>query len=161
MKIIRPIFLMLLMALFLFSACSRGTGQTMRVQDAAPDFTLENLDGSEIVLSDVLKTKTVVLDFWAIWCPYCVKAIPHLEKFYAENKDKVALIAVDVGESKAKVENFVRKRRISYPVVLDPKGSVADLYKVRGIPTVVAVGQDGKIIYYGHSIKEMVRKIDF
>ncbi len=84
-----------------------------------------------------------------------------MEKFYQENKDKVALIGIDVGESKAKVESFVRKKRILYPIALDPKGRVAKLYKVRGIPTVVAVNQDGKIIYYGHSIKEMLRKVDF
>jgi peroxiredoxin len=84
-----------------------------------------------------------------------------MEKFYKENKDKVALIGIDVGESKARVESFVRKKGILYPIALDPKGRVANLYKVRGIPTVVAVNQDGKIIYYGHSIKEMTRKVDF
>ena len=155
---VKTILFASIVMLFTFSACS---SQTMQIQDTAPDFTLEGLDGSEIVLSDVLKTKTVVLDFWATWCFYCIRSVPAMEKFYKENKDKVAVIAIDVGESKAKVESFVRKKGILYPIALDPKGRVAKLYNVRGIPTVVAVNQDGKIIYYGNSIEEMLQKVDF
>ena len=143
---------------FTVSACS---SQSMRIQDTAPDFTLESLEGEQIILSDILKTKIAVLDFWATWCLYCIQSMPAMEKFYQENKDKVAVIGIDVGESKAKVGSFVRKKGILYPIALDPKGRVAKLYNVRGIPTVVAVNQDGRIIYYGHSIEEMLRKVDF
>ncbi len=155
---VKTILFASIIMLFTVSACS---SQSMRIQDIAPDFALEGLDGEEIILSDLLKTKTVVLDFWATWCRYCIQSVPAMEKFYQENKDKVALIGIDIGESKAKVESFVRKKGILYPIALDSKGRVAKLYKVRGIPTVVAVNQDGKIIYYGHSIKEMLRKVEF
>lgn len=159
--LIRPIFFILIMILLLFSACSKASDQPMRRQATSADFTLEGLDGESIILSEILKTKIVVLDFWATWCPYCIKAIPQIEKFYAQNKDKVAVIGIDVRESKAKVEKFVKKMGITYPIALDYDGSVARLYNVRGIPTVVAVDKDGKIIYYGHSIEEMKTKIDF
>ena len=151
----------LIAIVLLFSACSKAEDQSKTVRSAAPDFRLETIDGKTVVLSEILKDKKVVLDFWASWCPPCVRAIPELEEFYSENKDKVAVIGINVGESKKKVEEFVRRVKTSYPIVLDFKGSVANLYKVRGIPTLVFVNQDGKIIYYGHSIEEMARKVEF
>lgn len=155
---IKPLFFILILALSFFSACSRAND----AQDRAPDFTLEKLDGEKIVLSEILKKKMVVLDFWASWCPQCVKTIPDLEKFYQEFKDKkVEVIGVNVGESKEKVESFVRQRELSYTIVLDTDSSVAKLYNVRGIPTFVAINKKAKVLYYGHSLGEMKEKVDF
>jgi peroxiredoxin len=133
----------------------------MGAQNKAPDFTLEALSGERVVLSDVLKKQKVVLVFWATWCPFCVKEMSLLEKFYQENQDKVVVMGIDVQESKTKIENFVRGKKISYPIVLDSEGKVATLYNAVGVPTIVVVNQDGTIIYYGHSTKEMISKIEF
>lgn len=148
----------LLIFLLSFSACSKAQEQP----DSAIDFTLEGLDGKDVALSDVLKEeKTAVLLFWAAWCPYCRTELPRMEKFYQENKDKVEVIAVDVQESRAKVERFVRKMELSYPIVLDTEGDVARNYNVLGVPTIVAVDKDGKIIYYGYQTEEMQEKVTF
>lgn len=56
------------------------------------------------------------------------------------------------------MEDFVKKKKISYTIGMDPKSDVARLYKVRGIPTVVAVDKEGRIVYYGHSIEKMAKK---
>ncbi|MCQ9208565.1 MAG: TlpA family protein disulfide reductase [Omnitrophica bacterium] len=158
---INSIFFVLLMTLFTVSACSRTDEQLSAPQEIASDFTLTTVDGEKIVLSDILRTRKAVLKFWATWCPYCREVIPQMEKFYRENKDKVAVIGIDIKESKTKVENFIRKIEISYPIALDTDGSVARLYKVRGVPTIVVVDKDSKIIYYGHSVQEMLEQVDF
>lgn len=158
---IKSIFILLLMALVAFSACSRADEQSSAGETKAADFTLEALEGEKITLSELLKEKNVVLDFWTTWCPACVRSIPEIEKFYTENKDKVAVIGINIGENKEKVEKFVQQKKISYPMVLDSDSSVAKLYKVRGIPAVFAVDKDSNIIYSGHSIKEMTKKIEF
>ena len=155
-----PILFILIVSLLTLSACSKAEGQ-LKVGDAAPDFTLETVTGEKIALSDVLKEKKVVLDFWASWCPPCVRAISELEEFYSENKDKVEIIGINIKESKPKVASFIRKKGISYPVVLDSDGKVAGLYNVRSIPTIVAVDKTGEMLYYGHSVKEMTGKVDF
>lgn len=149
----------LILGLLALSACSGANEEPSGRENLAPDFTLETIEGKRIVLSDILKDKVVVLDFWTSWCPYCVKMIPQLEKFYTDKKDKVAVIGVNVKESKAKVGAFIQKMGISYPIVLDSGGTIADLYKVRGLPTLVAVDKDSKILYFGHSIEEMKTKI--
>lgn len=152
---------MLVVGLLIFSACSKAQDQPIGAGSTAPDFTLETIAGETIVLSEILKNQRVVLDFWASWCPPCVKAISELEEFYSENKDKIGVLGINVQESKAKVESFLKKKGVSYPVVLDSDGSVARLYNVRGIPTIVLVEKDGSILYYGHSVEEMTNKAGF
>ena len=152
-------FLVLIMATFLFSACARTDGQGMIVGSEAPDFTLADLNGEEVVLSDVLKTKTVVLDFWATWCPHCITVIPKLQKLYTENSERLTVIGVNIKETQEQVAKLAKSKGATYPIVLDADGSIATLYQVRGIPTIVAIGQDGKIQYYGHSVEKMLEQI--
>lgn len=157
---IKALCLMFLALLFL-SACSGAQEQPVNTEGKAADFTLETLEGKQIVLSKILKRKAVVLDFWASWCPYCVKIMPDLEKFYKENQDKVTVIGVNIREGKEKVARLVKDKGISYPVVLDSDGKVAQLYKVRGIPAVFFVDKDSNILYRGHSAQEIMERVKF
>jgi len=127
----------------------------------APGFTLSTVDGGKVDLEKVLKNKNAVLVFWATWCPACVREIPHVEKYYKEKSGDVAVIGINIRESNEKVASFVKKKGISYPVALDASGQVAGAYKVQGIPTVVAISKNGDILYYGHDIGEMSRKVNF
>ena len=157
--LLRPIFFTIIMASLMFSGCSQAGEHSMKAQNTATDFTLEKLKGGEISLSDILETKKAVLVFWTTWCPNCRTVVPQVEKLYRE--DKAGVIGIDVGESRAKVERFIRKFAVSYPVALDTNGRVASLYKVRGVPAIIALDQGGKIIYSGHSLEEMLNNIDF
>lgn len=158
---VRTVFFALVIVFLALSACSRAKEPSGSSEDLAPDFSLQAIDGETIVLSDILKEKIVVLDFWASWCTYCVRAMPRMEEFYAQNKDKVTVIGINVGESESNVRKFAQRIGISYPIALDFDSNVARAYKVRGIPTIVAVDKNGTILYYGHSIEEMVAKIEF
>jgi len=155
MKIKNIIFriIILFITLFLFNV------SYLYSEEKAVDFTLKSIDGKEMILSDLLKNKKVVLVFWATWCPHCRSEIPHIEKFYKENKNEVIVIGINVGESKARVTGFVKKREISYPILLDSDSKVAKTYKIRGVPAVIAIDKDGTILYSGHSIIEMKKKI--
>ncbi|MBA4148909.1 MAG: redoxin domain-containing protein [Verrucomicrobia bacterium] len=111
----------------------------------APDFTLPDLDGKKVSLAD-MKGQVVVLDFWATWCPPCVKSLPIVAQVYQENKDKqVKVFAVNLREDKQKVEAFLDKQNLDIPVLLDKDGSIAKLYNVEAIPQTVVIGPDGRI----------------
>jgi peroxiredoxin len=115
----------------------------------APDFTLKSLDGTDVSLSS-LKGKIVILDFWATWCGPCRKGLPVLmEVAKARANDNVVLWAVDVDESKSKVQDFLKKKGWNLPVLLDAKGKVSQKYGVGGIPHTVLIGPDGVI----HSVE--------
>lgn len=99
------------------------------------DFTLEDLNGSKVTLSG-LKGKKVFLNFWATWCPPCKAEMPDIEKLYQETKeDDLVILAVNVGEDKKTVQDFIADNKYNFSVLLDVTGEVSRMYQVSGIPT--------------------------
>lgn len=114
----------------------------------APDFELKTLDGSSIRLSS-LKGKKVILNFWATWCPPCRSEMPDIEKFYLDQKDKglevLAVNLTDAEKNRADVAPFLKSFGITFPVVLDEKGSIGELYDVYSIPASFIIDTQGVI----------------
>jgi peroxiredoxin len=112
----------------------------------APDFTLPDLDGRMISLSS-FKGKVVIVNIWATWCPPCVAETPSLDKLYKMFKDEgLELLAVSVDEGgKRKVESFMKKKNLSFPVLLDPEGMITRLYGTTGVPESFIVRKDGTL----------------
>jgi len=113
------------------------------------DFELPVVNSTETLkLSNIVGKKLVLLNFWATWCPYCVREIPDLKNVYEKYKDKgLEIVAVNIGESSKEVSKFVEIKEIKYKVVLDQKTQVARMYGVRGIPTNFLIGLDGNVIF--------------
>jgi len=109
-----------------------------------PDFSLKNLDGNEINLSDY-KGKIVVLNFWATWCGFCVDEMPDFNKLNNEfNKEgNKVILAVNVEEGKNKVKKFLQKNEFDLNVVLDIDGEVAREYDINGYPTTIFINKNG------------------
>ncbi|MCH7320676.1 TlpA family protein disulfide reductase [Solibacillus sp. MA9] len=115
----------------------------------APDFTLYNLDGKPLTLSD-LKGKRVVLNFWTTWCPPCKAEMPHMQEYYEKYKeeDNVEIVGVNVTYDREKVERveqFLKSYNITFPIVLEPDGSVTSQYKIITIPTTFMIDTEGRI----------------
>lgn len=114
------------------------------IGEAAPDFTLEQLAGGELALAAHKDKEIVILDFWATWCPPCVKALPQLIAVANDYKEKgVAFHAVNVRENNERVNAFLERHGHEMSVLMDRDGAVADLYKVTGIPQTVVIDKDG------------------
>lgn len=180
---VKKIFLFLLviaLALSLYFSGSRtaddagskqksGTGgvQTgISVGNKAPDFILKNTDGIDVKLSDY-DGKTVILNFFGVWCPWCIKEMPGFVKVYNEYKIKdVVLLVVDVGDTKSKLEDYLNENKLSIKPVMDTeKGSTAQLYNVNGFPATYILNKDRIIqkIYSGYTkesdLKDALNKI--
>lgn len=110
----------------------------------APDFTLKNLDGKEVSLSDY-KGKIVMVNFWATTCGFCDKEMPDLNAMDKENDD-VVVLAVDVMEKESKVKSYIEKGGYDFEVVLDEKGDIARTYLVSGFPTTAIVDKEGILV---------------
>ena len=114
----------------------------------APDFTLKDLNGNTVKLSD-FRGKPVYLNFWASWCPPCKAEIPEIQEFYQLNKDKVAVLAVNItyNDNVSDVVNILKANNTNFPVLLDinAKSSVADAYQVYGIPASFFIDKNGII----------------
>ena len=123
-----------------------STQPAPEVGHPAPDFTLTTLDGAEIRLAD-LRGKPVVLNFWATWCPPCRREMPALEVIWQQhNRGDVMVLGVDQGESPAVVSEYVRQNvGVTFPLPLDRRQDVGDLYLVRSLPTTFFIDRAGII----------------
>ncbi|MNJ46146.1 Thiol-disulfide oxidoreductase ResA [compost metagenome] len=120
----------------------------LKIGNRAPDFSLLNLNGEEVKLSDY-RGKTVLLNFWASWCPPCRIEMPHMEKFYKKYGDKDAVIlAVNMThleDSQDEVKSFLEDLGLTFPHAIDLKGTVTDTYRVVGYPTTYVLNANGVI----------------
>jgi len=112
----------------------------------APDFVLPALDGTEIRLAD-LRGRPVILNFWATWCPPCRREMPALEIVWQQySRGDVMVLGVDQGESVGLVSEYVRQHvGVTFPLLLDRRQDVGDLYLVRSLPTTFFIDAAGII----------------
>ncbi len=131
------------------------------IERPAPDFTLKDLSGTAHLLSEY-RGKTVLLNFTTTWCPYCKKDIPNLKKMYDTYKDQgFELIAIYIQESDKKVASFAEHYELPYTVLLDPDGSVAQTYGVRGVPTKVLIDKNGTILCWACRTLDVMLQKEF
>jgi peroxiredoxin len=129
-----------------FAAAQRRGGDSTLDQwqgVLAPDFSVTTLDGQTMQLSE-LKGRRVVLDFWATWCPPCVKEIPHFIRLRNETAiDELVIVGIS-SEDAATLKSFVKKKGVNYPIA-----SADDLPSpyngVTSIPTTFFIDRQGVI----------------
>lgn len=117
------------------------------IGEKAADFSLKDMDGNTFELSEGLKNNIAVIDFWAIFCPPCRKALPVLSEFHQEYKDKGVLIyGINTQDTKKEVAAFVKEHEVSLPMLLAAsKPQIPRDYGVRGIPQTVIINKNGII----------------
>jgi cytochrome c biogenesis protein CcmG/thiol:disulfide interchange protein DsbE len=129
------------------SATTEGAIPSPREGFAAPNFTLDTLQGDPITLSD-LRGKAVVVNLWASWCPPCRAEMPALQAAYEADKDRgLVVLAVNMThqDSERDAAEFVEQFGLTFPVALDRDGTVARQYLLRALPSTFFVGPDGII----------------
>jgi peroxiredoxin len=135
-----------------------GNSQTLQKQKA-PNFSLKSYDGKIVELAK-LRGKVVVVNFWATWCPPCRAEIPDFIKVYDVNKSKgLEIIGIALDEDGwSKVNPFVERNKINYPIVLGTMEVVQQYGGIEGIPTTFIVDKKGNIVDHqvGMLTKEML-----
>ena len=117
---------------------------------AAPDFKMQTPDGKKFQFAKFAKGKTVVLDFWASWCPDCRKDAPEVVRMYEAYKQYgIEFLGVSMDTDVEAWKKAIEKFGIAYPQVSELKKfkdtDIAKAYGVKWIPSMVVVGPDGQV----------------
>ena len=114
---------------------------TLEAQEA-PDFTLTDINGDQLSLSDY-SGKVIILNFWATWCGPCKMEIPDFIDLQNKYGEDLVIIGVSLDQNGPKaVVPFAKKYEINYPVVYGNGQVVQDYGGVRGIPTTFIIDRD-------------------
>ncbi len=112
----------------------------------APNFTLPDLDGKKVSLSD-FRGKWVVLDFWGSWCGWCVKGFPALKEAYNKYGNKIVVIGIDCNESEADWRNGVKEHQLPWLNVYNGNDkALYEAYNIQGFPTKAIVNPEGMLV---------------
>lgn len=113
-----------------------------------PELSGTSIDGKDIDVKD-LKGKVVLIDFWATWCPPCVKKMPEVKAVYDKyNKDGFEVVGVSLDRSEAPLKEFIKENDLGWANLLDSaqKQSLADQFGVTSIPSLFLLDQTGTIV---------------
>lgn len=132
----------------------------------AIDFTLTNLKGENVKLSD-FKGKVVILDFWATWCGPCKASFPGMQKLVDKYKgENVEFFFIDVwekGETNKVFKNvtkFITENKYTFNVLFDYTDDIVNKYKINAIPTKIIIDKNGNIISINSSHENLITLID-
>ena len=113
----------------------------------APAFALGDVRGGDRpVALGQRDGKPAVVNFFASWCVPCRKELPVLERAHRRQAGKVAFIGVAVDDARGAASGLLAEAGVTYPAGLDPDKAVAGSYRLRGMPTTVFVGSDGRVL---------------
>lgn len=115
----------------------------------AENFVLQDMDGKRHALEDY-RGKVVLINFWATWCPPCVREMPSMERLYqALGDEPFVVLAVNQWENTDHVFAFMGQIDVfpSFPILFDPDSAVSEAFGVKGLPTSFLLDRDGRVVY--------------
>lgn len=117
----------------------------------APDYGARLLGGDEEATLASLRGKVVLLNAWATWCAPCRVEMPDFQAFhqrYRERGLEIVGVNIDEGEADEKVERFVEKTGVSFPIWRDPRNRFAKRFRVLGVPATLLIDRSGVIVHH-------------
>ena len=114
------------------------------VDSQAPAFELKDLSGNPWQLA-ALSGKVVVINFWASWCPPCKKEMPSLSKLSKLNlgRGEFQVLTILYQDDPENARAYFKEQGFEMPVLIDPRGKVAKLYGLAGVPETFVIGKKG------------------
>jgi peroxiredoxin len=109
-----------------------------------PEFSGLTADGQRVSLAS-RHGKVVLLNFWATWCLECRPEMPMFERLHREfSAQGLAVVGINAREGTATIREYAKELGLTFPLMLDPKGTINAAYGVIGLPTTFLIGRDGR-----------------
>ncbi|MEE4379859.1 MAG: TlpA disulfide reductase family protein [Candidatus Competibacteraceae bacterium] len=112
----------------------------------APAFTLEDPEGKRYTLAD-FQGKVTIVNFWATWCPPCVKEMPSLQRAWEQlRQEDIQVIAINMGQDREDIAYFLSKYPVDFPLLLDTDVAVSESWGVKGLPTTYVLDASTRMV---------------
>ena len=164
MSLINKSMLVGALALTLCASSTFAGGKGIKVGDTLPELSTFGLEGK---LTDGLKGKVVLLDFWASWCGPCKDSFPVMDELQQKYGDKgLVILAVNVDEKVAAMKDFLKDHPVKFTIVHDATKKLVGTANIASMPTSFLIGKDGKVVaihkgFHGKdTAKEYVAEIE-
>ena len=126
---------------------------SVEVEQPAPDFTLEALEGPNQRLQEY-RGQVVLINFWASWCGPCRQEMPVLDQLHKRYEEAgFAVLGGNVEGSRAPAEKIAKEAGVSFPVLIDAKQKISKEYDLEAMPSTVVVDRDGQVRYIHRGYK--------
>lgn len=146
--LMRSIILIVLFGAIFFTVYTTLTqdkNEVLKIGDDAPNFTLVDMQGDKHSLEEY-KGQGVFLNFWGTWCKPCEREFPIIDRYYTEYKEKgIQVLAINIAESDFVVQNYIDRKGLTFPVLIDKNKSVMEAYNINPLPTTILINSEGKI----------------
>ncbi|MCC6585594.1 MAG: TlpA family protein disulfide reductase [Bryobacterales bacterium] len=120
--------------------------RVVNVGDTAPNFSITTESGLNVSRSN-FGGKLLVLNFWATWCPPCVRETPALEALHNQLKDSgVVVLGVSLDKNEKKYKDFLKRFRVTYAMARDEKGELSGLFGTYRYPETYVIDRNGKVV---------------
>lgn len=129
------------------AATPRHGPQQVHQPKPAPALSLQAFDGEPFALASA-PGRVMLLSFWATWCPPCVEELPSMNALAADYAaDDFAIVSVNFQESRADIEDFLKRVEVDFPILLDPDGSASRDWGVFSFPSSFLLDRQGRVRY--------------
>jgi thiol-disulfide isomerase/thioredoxin len=127
----------------------------------AKDFTLLDMNGNKVRLSELAEDKPLLLYFWASWCKPCRLITPQVSTLAEKYKDRITIIGINVGgvDSLKAVKKYGKRYEINYPLLIDSDNETVETYSVHAIPTLILLDKNGKILFRDNEPPEKLEEL--
>jgi thiol-disulfide isomerase/thioredoxin len=142
--------------LMLAAALVASSAQALEKGAPAPQFDLPGVDGA-IKLAK-LQGKVVYVDFWASWCGPCRQSFPWMNEMQAKYGAKgLQIVGVNVDAKSDDARQFLTATPARFAIAFDPQGATPRNYGIKGMPSSVLIGPDGKVLLEHSGFREADR----
>lgn len=123
-----------------------------------PEFSGVTADGQRVSLAG-LNGRVVLLNFWAAWCLECRPEMPVFERLHREfSVQGLAVVGINAREGTATIREYAKELGLTFPLILDPKGTINAAYGVIGLPTTFLIARDRRSVALAVGPREWASK---
>ncbi|HWR75580.1 MAG TPA: TlpA disulfide reductase family protein [Thiobacillus sp.] len=131
----------------LLASGAQAAGFEARAATPAPELKAQDLAGAPKTLADY-RGKVVLLNFWASWCPPCLREMPSMERLRVKMAGQpLTIVALDSAETPDEVNAYLSRMKLGFPILLDPDGSNTKRWNVFALPTTFLLDARGRVRY--------------